>query len=73
MYFIINVYSDNQQFILKYLKDTEMNLNNTLIMIVNFNIRDNNWNPLYLHYFIYADILRKIANSLNLEILLSVD
>ena len=73
MCLIINVYSDNQQSILKYLKDTEMNLNNILIMIVNFNIRDNNWNPLYLYYFIYINILRKIANSLNLEILLSVD
>ena len=73
MCLIINVYSDNQQSILKYLKDIEMNLNNILIMIVNFNIRDNNWNPLYLYYFIYINILRKIANSLNLEILLSVD
>jgi len=32
MYFIINVYSDNQQSILKYLKDTEINLNNILII-----------------------------------------
>jgi len=44
-----------------------------LIIIVNFNIRDNNWNPLYLHHFIYADILKKIANNLNLEISLFVD
>ena len=28
MYFIINVYSDNQQTVLKYLKNTEINLNN---------------------------------------------
>ena len=32
MFFIINVYSDNQQSILKYLKDTEINLNNILII-----------------------------------------
>ena len=38
----INIYSDNQQTILKYLKDTEVNLNNVLIIIMNFNIRDNN-------------------------------
>ena len=32
MCFIINVYSDDQQFVLKYLKDTEVNLNNILIV-----------------------------------------
>jgi len=42
MYFIINVYSDNQQSALKYLKDTKVNLNNVLIITVDFNIRDNN-------------------------------
>ena len=42
MCFIINIYSDNQQFALKYLKDTKMNLNNVIIMTVYFNIRDNN-------------------------------
>jgi len=47
MCFIINVYLDNQQSTLKYLKNTEMNLNNILIMIVDFNIRDNNWDLLY--------------------------
>ena len=41
MCFIINVYSDNQQSILKYLKDIEVNLNNILIMTEDFNIRDN--------------------------------
>jgi len=42
MCFIINIYSDDQQFTLKYLKDTEVKLNNILIMIRDFNIRDNN-------------------------------
>ena len=42
MCFIINVYSDNHQNVLKYLKDTEVNLNNVLIMTGDFNIRDNN-------------------------------
>ena len=32
MCFIINVYSDDQKFVLKYLKDTEVNLNNILIV-----------------------------------------
>jgi len=71
--FIINVYSDNQQSALKYLKDTEINLNNVLIMIENFNIKDNNWNLLYLHHSTYADTLRKIADSFNLELSILVN
>ena len=42
MYFIINIYLDDQQTISKYLKNTEINLNNVQIMIEDFNIRDNN-------------------------------
>jgi len=41
MCFLINIYSDDHQFIFKYFKDTEVNLNNILIMTENFNIRDN--------------------------------
>ena len=53
--FIINIYSDNQQIVLKYLKDIEVNLNNVLIMIGDFNIKNNNWDPLYPHYSTHAD------------------
>ena len=42
MCFIINIYSDDQQSILEYLKDTEINLNNILIITEDFNIRNNN-------------------------------
>ena len=41
IYFIIHIYLDDQQTALKCLKDTEVNLNNVLIMTGNFNIRDN--------------------------------
>ena len=40
--FINNIYSDDQQTILKYLEDIEVNLNNVLIIIGDFNIKDNN-------------------------------
>ena len=73
MCFIINVYSDNQQSALRYLKDTKMNLNNILIMTGDFNIRDNNRDLLYLHHSTHADILREIADSLNLELSSSID
>ena len=73
MCFIINVYSDNQQSALKYLKNTKMNLNNVLIMTENFNIRDNDWDLLYLHHSTHADTVRKIADSLNLELSSPID
>jgi len=40
VYFLINVYSDSFQLALKYLKDIEVNIENTLIITGDFNIRD---------------------------------
>ena len=40
MHFLLNVYSDSQQSALKYLKDTEVNLNNIIIITGDFNICD---------------------------------
>ena len=39
-FFIMNVYSDSSHTALKYLKDTEVNIGNTLLMTGDFNIRD---------------------------------
>jgi len=39
-FFIINIYSDAFHSILKYLKDTEVNINNLILMTDDFNIRD---------------------------------
>ena len=36
----MNIYFDTSHSTLKYLKDTEVNMNNLLIMIGDFNIRD---------------------------------
>ena len=55
--FIINIYSNNQQNILKYLKDIEVNLSSIFIMTKDFNIRDNNWNLSYPHYSVYTDVM----------------
>jgi len=38
---MMNIYSDSFQSALKYLKDTEANIWNILIMFGNFNIRNN--------------------------------
>ena len=39
-YYIMNIYSDSSYMALKYLKDTEVNINNVIVMAGNFNIRD---------------------------------
>jgi len=39
-FFILNVYSDSSHTALKYLKDTEVNIDSILIMTSDFNIRD---------------------------------
>ena len=41
MCIILNIYSDDNQNTLKYLKNTRVNLNNILIITEDFNIRDN--------------------------------
>jgi len=73
MCFIINIYLDNQQTVLKYLKNTEVNLNNVLIITENFDIRNNSWDPSYSHYLTYVYILQEVANSLNLELSMPIN
>ena len=53
---------------LKYLKDTEVNIGNILIMTGDFNIRDNSWNLLFLYYVVYQNTLIKVADFLHLEL-----
>jgi len=66
IYFLINIYSDSSQTALKYLKNTETNINNVLIMTGDFNIRNNSWNSLFPHHSSYRSTLTDIVNSLNL-------
>ena len=56
----MNIYSDEQQSALKYLKNIEVNLNNVCIMTGDFNIRDNDWNLLYPHHFVHTNTLMKL-------------
>jgi len=53
---------------LKYLKDTEVNISNVLIMTGDFNIRDNSWNLLFLHHSVHRDTLIEVADYLHLEL-----
>jgi len=53
---------------LKYLKDTEVNINNVLIMMGNFNICDSLWDPSFQFHFSISDDLIMIADSFNLAL-----
>ena len=66
IYSLINIYLDSSQIALKYLKDIEANINNDLIMMDNFNIRDSSWDPLFPNHSIHSNILTDIADTLNL-------
>ena len=67
-FFILNIYSDSSHTALKYLKDTEVNIGNVLIMTGDFNIRDHLWDPLFPHHSTISDDLFIIANSFNLSL-----
>ena len=64
----INIYSDSSQSALKYLKDTEINLQNVLVMTSNFNIRDSLWDPGEGFHSSHSNLLFDIMNSFNLDL-----
>ena len=65
-FFILNIYSDSSHVALKHLKDTEVNIDNVLIMTGDFNIRDSLWDLTFPHHSTISDNLFIIANSFNL-------
>ena len=66
--YIMNIYSDLSHSALKYLKDTEVNINNLLIMTGDFNIRDCFWDPSFPYHSSISDDLFIIADLFNLEL-----
>ena len=42
-------------------------------MTGDFNIRNNDWDPSYLHHSTYADNLREIAESFDIELSMPVN
>ena len=66
--FIMNVYSDSFHSALKYLKDTEVNISNMLIMTGDFNIRDSLWDLSFPYHSSISDNLIIIADSFNLNL-----
>ena len=67
-YFIMNIYLDSSHLALKYLKDTEVNIDNVLIMTGDFNIRDSLWDPFFPYHASISDNLLIIADSFNLAL-----
>jgi len=68
-FFIMNIYSDAFDSTLKYLKDTEVNINNLIIMTDDFNIRDSLWDPSFSHHSSISNDLFILADSFNLDLL----
>ena len=62
------MYSDSSQSALKYFKDTEVNINNVLIITEDFNIRNSFWDPNHLYHSSHRDTLFNITDSFQLEI-----
>jgi len=67
-YYIMNIYSDSSHSALKYLKDTEINIDNVLLITGDFNIRDSLWDSSFPHHFSISDNLIIIADSFNLAL-----
>ena len=69
-YYIINIYSDSSHLALKYLKDTEVNISNVLLMTGDFNIRDSLWDLTFPFHSSISDDLIMIADSFDLSLLM---
>ena len=67
-HYILNVYSDSSHSALKYLKDTEVNISNVLLMTGDFNIRDSLWDHLFPYHSPISNDLIMIADSFDLAL-----
>ena len=67
-YYILNVYSDSSHTALKYLKNTEVNIDNVILMTGDFNIRDSLWDPLFPFHSSISDDFIIIADFFNLAL-----
>ena len=67
-YYILNIYSDLSHTALKYLKDTEANIDNVILMMGDFNTRDSLWDSFFPFHLSIGDDLIIIADSFNLSL-----
>jgi len=64
----MNIYSDSLHSASKYLKDTEVNICNLLIMTGDLNICNNLWDSSYPYHSLISNDWLIIADSLNLDL-----
>ena len=64
----MNIYSDSSTTALKYLKDTEANIDNVVLMTGDFNIRDSLWDSFFPFHLSISDDLIMIADAFNLAL-----
>ena len=64
----MNVYSDSSHTALKYLKDTEVNIDNIVLMTGNFNIRNSLWDSTFSFHSSLSNDLIIIMDSFNLAL-----
>jgi len=64
----MNVYSDSSHTALKYLKNTEVNIENVLFITGDFNIRNSLWDSSFPFHSSVSDNLIIIADSFNLSL-----
>ena len=69
----MNIYSNAFQSALKYLKDTEVNINNLIFMTDDFNIRDSLWDPLFPYHSSISNDLFILVDLFNLDLSTSTD
>ena len=72
-HYILNIYSNSSHSALKYLKDTEVNINHVLLMMGDFNIRDSFWDPSFPFHSSISNDLIMIADSFDLALLTSTN
>jgi len=73
IFWIMNIYSDSSHSMIKYLKNTEVDICNLLVMTGHFNIHDSVWDPSFHHYSSISNDLIIIANSFNLNLLYPIN
>ena len=68
IFFMINIYSDEHQSALKYLKNTVANIWNVLIIAGDFNIRNRKWDLFYPFHSSYSNFLIEVTNFCELKL-----
>ena len=72
-FWIMNIYSNSSHSVLKYLKNSETNIQNLLIITGNFNIWDSIWDPFFPYHSSISDNLIIIADLFNLDLSVSTN